>query len=295
MSDDVLDADARSLLDLGREQLGPDAETVARLRGRVETAVAVVGSATIAAGIASKLGLTSVKLAIVAMTVTTVTTIAVVQVVHRHHHGDPVVAPVTTRAAPSDRRAPSAAVSVTAPDAAITAPAGPSASVAAPVGSSPIAPGAAPVVPLTRAPRVASAPVGAAPAHVARAGTADVAALARPTLASAALGSAEPASPSRVVTAATPAASLARETELVDLATRALRANDLATLHNTLQLYVSEAGRTGQLAEEIAAIEIEALCRANDPTAPQRLAAFDARWPRAGQRHRLTDACKGLP
>ena len=54
MSDDVLDADARSLLELGRDHLGPDPETVARLRGRIETAAAVAGTATIAAGIASK-------------------------------------------------------------------------------------------------------------------------------------------------------------------------------------------------------------------------------------------------
>ncbi|HEX7701767.1 MAG TPA: hypothetical protein VF403_13610, partial [Kofleriaceae bacterium] len=90
-------------------------------------------------------------------------------------------------------------------------------------------------------------------------------------------------------------ASLARETELVDLATQAMRANDLSTLRTTIAVYATETGGAGQLAEDIDAIEVEALCRANDPTAPQRLAAFDARWPRAGQRHRLTDACKGIP
>ncbi|CAN5452561.1 hypothetical protein BH11MYX1_BH11MYX1_13180 [soil metagenome] len=92
-----------------------------------------------------------------------------------------------------------------------------------------------------------------------------------------------------------PHATLARETELVDLATAAMRTGDLAGLRSTVLLYANETDGVGQLAEDIDAIEVEALCRANDFDAPTRLAAFDARWPHAGQRHRLTAACKGLP
>jgi hypothetical protein len=253
MSDDVLDADARSLLDLGRDHLGPDAETVARLRGRVETAVAVAGTATIAAGIASKLGLTSVKLALVAVTVTTVSTVAVIQVVRRPSHAE-VIAPMrfaTTPHATSHEHQPS------------------------------VTPIVEPAVDFTHEPTFVTHDTVAA---------SDVAApheASPPPREHASAVVTPPAAPKR--------ASLARETELVDLATQAMRANDLSTLRTTIAVYATETGGAGQLAEDIDAIEVEALCRANDPTAPQRLDAFDARWPRAGQRHRLTDACKGLP
>jgi hypothetical protein len=210
------------------------------LRGRVETAVAVAGTATVAAGIASKLGLTSVKLALLAVTVTTVSTVAVIQVVRHPRHVDDVVAPVIATHAP------------------------------------PVRPVVAPV-----APALAHEPTSAP--HDNAFETSSVARAPKPSVALPAAVHA----PRR--------ASLARETELVDLATQAMRANDLPTLRKTMAVYATETGGAGQLAEDIDAIEVEALCRANDPTASQRLAAFDARWPRAGQRHRLTAACKGLP
>ncbi|MEO8846270.1 MAG: hypothetical protein ABI591_00180 [Kofleriaceae bacterium] len=250
-SDDVLDADARSLLDLGRDQLGPDAETIARLRGRVETAVAVAGTVTIAAGIASKLGLTSVKLVILAVTVTTVSTVAVVQVVQvvrRPSHDAARV--VTLPATHATRQRPIVVTNE----------------------------------PLVIHEEVASATPEVAPPPESKPAPTRVAKPTPPRP--------EPAAPAIAVPQH---ASLARETELVDLATRAMRANDLASLRATLQVYASETGGAGQLAEDIDAIEIEALCRANDPLAATRLAAFDARWPRASQRHRLTAACKGLP
>jgi hypothetical protein len=250
MSDDVLDADARSLLELGRDHLGPDPETVARLRGRIETAAAVAGTATIAAGIASKLGLTSVKLAIVAVTVTTVSTMAVIQVVRRPRHVDDVVAPAHVIATHPSPSRPTVV--------AILAPTLAHEPTSAPHGNA--------FVPLELGAETSPDLVASTP------------------------------KPSAVVTVAAPQrASLARETELVDLATQAMRANDLATLRKTMAVYATETGGAGQLAEDIDAIEVEALCRASDPIALQRLAAFDARWPRAGQRHRLTDACKGIP
>jgi hypothetical protein len=261
MSDDVLDADARSLLELGRDHLGPDPDTIARLRSRVETAVAVAGTATIAASIASKLGLTSVKLALVAMTVTTVSTVAVIHVVRRPSH-DEVIAPasVTTTRVSSPRHAAQPSVTPiveSTPDPVVAV-----LSANAPAKLAPTPP--PPPPPREAPPTIVRAP----PVH-------------------------EHAPP--VVAPVPKRASLARETELVDLATQAMRANDLSTLRTTIAVYATETGGAGQLAEDIDAIEVEALCRANDPTAPQRLAAFDARWPRASQRHRLTDACKGLP
>lgn len=110
--------------------------------------------------------------------------------------------------------------------------------------------------------------------------------------------------PARVVTRVAPQAlpppaptpiTLSRETELVDAATRAMRAAKLDEVRSIIATYQREAAGAGQLAKEISAIEIEALCRAANPDALTKLAAFDARWPRAGQRSRLTAACKGLP
>jgi hypothetical protein len=90
-----------------------------------------------------------------------------------------------------------------------------------------------------------------------------------------------------------PRTTLARETELVEVASHALRDGDLAAVHAAIATYTHETGGAGQLAEDIGAIEVEALCRANDPSASTKLAAFDARWPHAGQRHRLVAACQG--
>ncbi|MFT3692828.1 MAG: hypothetical protein QM831_06790 [Kofleriaceae bacterium] len=88
-------------------------------------------------------------------------------------------------------------------------------------------------------------------------------------------------------------ASLARETELVDAATRAMHAGDYADVRQIIFTYRRETAGTGQLAKEIAAVEVEALCRAGDPAASTALAAFADSWPRASQLRRLTAACKG--
>ena len=227
-----LDADCRALLDLGRDGLGPDPATVARLRSRVEATVVVAGGATAAAGFASKLGLTTAKLIVLATTAVTLTTAAVVV----HVRANVAVMPVAVTA--DHAPPPVIAKPARRPDPVVAPP---------------------PVIPPP------PPPVRVATAH-----------------------RAPPAPPP-------PRASLTRETELVDLATAAMRSGDLATLRATVQVYARETGNAGQLAEDIAAIEVEALCRANDSDAPTRLAAFDARWPHAGQRQRLTAACKGTP
>ena len=89
-----------------------------------------------------------------------------------------------------------------------------------------------------------------------------------------------------------PRADLAREVELADLATAALRRGELAVALAAVATHARETGGAGQLAEDVAAIEIEVLCRGGDARAPRRLTAFDARWPRSAQRARLTQACR---
>jgi hypothetical protein len=84
---------------------------------------------------------------------------------------------------------------------------------------------------------------------------------------------------------------LAREVELVDRAMLALRRGDARAALEAVRRHTVETGGRGQLAEDAAAIEIEALCRLRDPSTRARLDAFDARFPRSAQRSRLTASC----
>jgi len=85
---------------------------------------------------------------------------------------------------------------------------------------------------------------------------------------------------------------LAREVELVDRAMTALRSGDATTALAAVRLHATETSSRGQLAEDAAAIEIEALCTLRDPASAHRLAVFDTRWPASAQRARLTKACR---
>nr|MBA3539244.1 hypothetical protein [Deltaproteobacteria bacterium] len=85
--------------------------------------------------------------------------------------------------------------------------------------------------------------------------------------------------------------SLAREVELIDGAMASLRTGDARAALVAIRNYDSETAGTGQLAEDAAAIQVEALCAIKDPTAVTRLATFDQRYPRSAQRSRLADAC----
>jgi len=244
MSEDVLDADLRALLELGRDQLGPDPETIARLRGRVETAVMVAGAGVGVAGLVKTVAAKSlaVKLAVVAsVAIATGAVVHVVQVARREPA--PAVAPVVPP--------PAKARVVVTPLPAAPAPS--QVTLEPPAAAPPAAVTAGSIAPVAPAPR--------------------------------------PHAPVKVPEP--PRATLARETELVDLATRALRDGDFAAVHAAVTTYTRETGGAGQLAEEIDAIEVEALCRAHAETASHKLAAFDARWPHAGQRHRLSAACQG--
>ena len=82
-------------------------------------------------------------------------------------------------------------------------------------------------------------------------------------------------------------ADLAREVALIDAAGRAEPRAALAVL----QIYETETAGRGQLAEDAAAIAIEAHCKLHDD-ATAKLAAFDARWPTSAQRARLAEACR---
>ena len=101
-----------------------------------------------------------------------------------------------------------------------------------------------------------------------------------------------PAAPG-AVPATGPAAgiSLGREVELIDRAMAALRRGDPGAALRGMQDYAREAGGGGQLAEDAAAIEVEALCKLGDPAAADRRARFDTRFPRSAQRARLAAAC----
>ncbi|HWU87301.1 MAG TPA: hypothetical protein VN253_08500, partial [Kofleriaceae bacterium] len=86
-------------------------------------------------------------------------------------------------------------------------------------------------------------------------------------------------------------ADLAREVELVDRAMAALHRGDPSGALAAVHAHGVETAGAGQLAEDAAAIEIEALCRLHDPSVGAKLAAFDARWPESAQRARLPTRC----
>ncbi|MDB4962260.1 MAG: hypothetical protein JWP01_2259 [Myxococcales bacterium] len=86
-------------------------------------------------------------------------------------------------------------------------------------------------------------------------------------------------------------ADLAREVELIDLAMAALRRGDTAAALVSIRTHAAETRGAGQLAEDAAAIEIEALCRNHDPAVVAKLDAFDAQFPRSAQRSRLSVTC----
>ena len=88
-----------------------------------------------------------------------------------------------------------------------------------------------------------------------------------------------------------PRADLAREVELVDLAMAALRRGDTTSALSAIRTHATETRGAGQLAEDAAAIEIEALCRRHDPSVSTKLDAFDVRFPRSAQRSRLSVNC----
>ena len=85
--------------------------------------------------------------------------------------------------------------------------------------------------------------------------------------------------------------NLSREVELIDRAMASLRSGSAAAALASIALFDKETFGRGQMAEEAAAIEIEARCTLREDVS-KRLAAFDHKWPSSSQRTRITAACR---
>lgn len=85
-------------------------------------------------------------------------------------------------------------------------------------------------------------------------------------------------------------ASLSREVELIDLAMVSLRKNAPRAAIEAIRVFERETLGKGQMAEEAAAIEIEARCMLREDVTAA-LARFDRKWPESAQRDRLHTAC----
>lgn len=88
-------------------------------------------------------------------------------------------------------------------------------------------------------------------------------------------------------------ATLSREVELIDLAMVSLRKGAARTALDAIRVFERETFGHGQMAEEAAAIEIEAHCRLGDDVT-ELLARFDRNWPSSAQRERIQTTCFGL-
>ena len=275
---DELGPAARALLDAAREGLSPDAAAVRRVRARI----GVAGGAAGGAAAATTLG---VKLAVVALAVAVA---AGVGWLAKRSGAAPVVTPKVELAS-----SPEAAVRAAMPEAAapplvdddlIT--------IEAPSAADP--PRGAVSMPSRGEPRHTPASPPSNADHAVGRDSAVAATLAPARGGPATAGSAAPgpAAPARA-TPARAAIDLAREVELLDLAMTALRRGDAGAALQAVQRHAVETGGRGQLAEDAAAIEIEALCHLGDPTAGAKLDAFDARFPRSAQRSRLDNKCSG--
>jgi hypothetical protein len=104
--------------------------------------------------------------------------------------------------------------------------------------------------------------------------------------------SAEAARPARVAepTDEPEGASLAREVELIDLAMVSLRKRAPHAALEAIKAYHRVTHGRGQMAEDAAAIEIEARCNM-DLDATALIARFDLKWPESAQRERIQTAC----
>ena len=85
-------------------------------------------------------------------------------------------------------------------------------------------------------------------------------------------------------------ATLSREVELIDRAMLSLRQHEARAALDAIAMFDRETLGRGQMAEEAAAIRIEAHCNLHDDVTPQ-LAEFDRKWPSSAQRERLQTAC----
>lgn len=270
-----LGPEARALLEAARGGLGPDAATIKRMHGKVAAAAAAGGSAGALGGaLAAKLGIVGVIAALA---------VSAALVTRREQ------APARPRVEPRSMVLEPAAPVASAAEAGEIemAPVAARPAHGARVGASPGAATASRATVATPSRPVSPAPAIAAPTTGAgtRRPSPAVAASAtheRPAVAAAARSAA--------AAVATPA-DLAREVALVDRAMAALRRDAPREALAAVRAHARETAGVGQLAEDAAAIEIEALCRLGDPAVGRKLAAFDARFPSSAQRSRLTTRC----
>lgn len=105
----------------------------------------------------------------------------------------------------------------------------------------------------------------------------------------------EPSAPKQATVATPPAAApvttLAREVELIDRAMLALRRGAPVAALDSIALYDRETRGRGQMAEDAAAIAIEAHCTLGHDVR-SRLAAFDRAYPSSAQRPRIAATCR---
>ena len=85
-------------------------------------------------------------------------------------------------------------------------------------------------------------------------------------------------------------ASLSREVELIDLAMISLRKNAPLAAIEAIRVFERETFGHGQMAEDAAAIEIEARCVLREDVIAA-LARFDRKWPESAQRERIQRTC----
>ena len=87
-----------------------------------------------------------------------------------------------------------------------------------------------------------------------------------------------------------PRASLAREVELIDRAMLALRQDKPAAALEAITTFDRETQRRGQMAEDAAAIALEAHCKLGHDVSIV-LSVFDRTYPSSAQRARVREAC----
>src|SRR5262249_19093238 len=122
----------------------------------------------------------------------------------------------------------------------------------------------APELALDLEPELAIAPRVTAVARDVAAVAPGRAAPSRPARLSAPAPAPAPAPPPPAPSPAPAAATLAREIQLVDRAMASLRAQRYAAVLITVHTYDAETAGGGQLAEDAAAIAVEAMCRSGD-------------------------------
>jgi hypothetical protein len=281
---------ARALVDAARDGMAPDADAVARVRARV-AAVMAVGAVGTAGAIASSSANASAVAATTATTATVggATGAATAIAATGSVVGAKVVAVVLAAAIAAS--AGTAAIVVrarTASSAAASSAAASSAarSIAAASGAAPLATEALAASPPPAPPTPPPPPARVPPAHVAQ----------TPRHASASIAIAPRVTAPVSITAAPPARmTLAREVELVEGASTALLAGRTDDALALLATYERETAGKGQLAEEAAATELDALCTTHDPRAAARWSAFVQRWPSSAERTRLAAICGPAP